>query len=153
MDPQDLLYTNSFVQSDVISKTQLRESQENYGRFRNYVGSREIETNQYIDTDSKESDPFNINKTLQEPFPTNLKKNHYPTFDTYINDISKNRYQKERLTKISVNSKDRNKQVRKVKFTTSIDLDAKTRDLTINSLYLKLKNSLRNLHYPAKSLA
>ncbi len=49
--------------------------------------------------------------------------------------------QKVHLATMNVNSKDRNKQVRKVKFTTSIDLDAKTRDLTINSLYLKLKNS------------
>ena len=49
--------------------------------------------------------------------------------------------QKVHLSTMNVNSKDRNKQVRKVKFTTSIDLDAKTRDLTINSLYLKLKNS------------
>ncbi len=104
-----MLYTNLFVDETIISKDELEESQKNYGRFREYIGSREVETNEYIDRDNKESDPFNISKTLNEPFPTNLKKNHYPTFDNYINDISKNRYQKERVTKISVNSADRNK--------------------------------------------
>jgi hypothetical protein len=109
MDPQDLLYTNVFVDQNVISKEELDATRTNYGRFRDYIGSREKETNQYIDENAKESDPFNISKTLQEPFPTNLKKNHYPLFDSYIKDISQNRYQKERVTKMSLNSADRNK--------------------------------------------
>lgn len=109
MDPQDLLYTNVFVDENVITKEELDETRTNYGRFRDYIGSREKETNQYIAENGKESDPFNISKTLQEPFPTNLKKNHYPLFDTYIQDISKNRYQKEKITKMSLNSADRNK--------------------------------------------
>jgi hypothetical protein len=109
MDPQDLLYSNSFVQKNVISPQELEESQKNYGRFREYIGNREVETNEYVDEDMKESDPFNINKSLQEPYPTNLKKNHYPLFDTYTQDIVKTRYQKEKISKISINSTDRNK--------------------------------------------
>ncbi len=109
MDPQDLLYTNVFENTEVITDNQLDESKKNYSRFREYIGSREIETNEYIDNDNKESYPFNINKTLQEPYPTNLKKNHYPLFDSYTQDIVKSRYQKEKITKVSINSKDRNR--------------------------------------------
>ncbi len=111
MDPQDLLFTNIFENTDVITDKQLEESKKNYSRFREYVGSREIETNEYLNNDDKESDPFNINKTLQEPYPTNLKKNHYPKFDGYIKDIVDHSYQKDKITKISINSKDRNKSV------------------------------------------
>jgi hypothetical protein len=49
--------------------------------------------------------------------------------------------QKVYISTMNSNTKDRSKNVRKAKFCTSIDLDSKTRDLTINSLYLKLKNS------------
>ncbi len=108
MDPQDLLFTNVFENTNVITDKQLDQSKKNYNRFREYVGSREVETNEYIKNDDKESDPFNINKTLQEPYPPNLKKNHYPKFDSYISDIVDHSYQKEKITKISVNSKDRN---------------------------------------------
>ncbi len=108
-DLQDLLYTNVFENTDVITDKQLEESKKNYSRFREYVGSREVETNEYVENDYKESNPFNINKTLQEPYPTNLKKNHYPKFDSYIQDIVDTSYQKEKITKVSVNSKDRNR--------------------------------------------
>lgn len=108
MDPQDLLYTNIFENTSVITDKQLDESRKNYSRFREYIGDREIDTNEYIDNDGKESNPFNINKTLQEPYPTNLKKNHYPLFDKYTQDIVKSTYQKEKVTKVSINSKDRN---------------------------------------------
>ena len=49
--------------------------------------------------------------------------------------------QKAYISTMNSNTKDRSKNVRKAKFCTSIDLDSKTRDITINSLYLKLKNS------------
>ena len=109
MNFQDLLYTNLIPEStQVVSENEFNQTQNNYERFKNYVNNQTEETNQYINEDSKESDGFNINKTLSEPYPTNLKKNHYPLFDTYIQDISRSRFQKEKLTKISVNSMDRN---------------------------------------------
>ncbi len=107
MDPQDLLFTNTFVNENVINKKELQESSKNYFRFKKYVENNLNETNDYINDDSKESDPFNINKTLQEPWPTNLKKNHYPLFDEYQRDISKSRYHKEIVSRISIESKNR----------------------------------------------
>ncbi len=109
MNTQDLLFTNTFESTDVITASNLESSRKNYGRFREYIGSRQLESNEYIKNDNKESDGFNLNKTRQEPWPPNLKKNHYPLFDEYTNDIVSSRYRKERLTKISINSNDRNK--------------------------------------------
>jgi len=49
--------------------------------------------------------------------------------------------QKAFIATLSTTPKHRHKAVKSVKFTTSVELDAKNRDLTINALYLKLKNS------------
>lgn len=54
--------------------------------------------------------------------------------------VEKN-HQKVHIATLSENNKDRNHKALKTKFTTSIEKDAHTRDLTINALYLKLKNS------------
>ncbi len=108
MNPGDLLYTNVFETTNVLSSNDLNQSKENYTRFRNYVGGRQIESNEYIREDTKESDPMNINKMNQDPWPSDLRKNHYPKFSSTLKDISDNRYQKSRITKISVNSRDRN---------------------------------------------
>ncbi len=107
MNPGDLLYTNVFETTNVLSSNDLNQSKENYTRFRNYVGGRQIESNEYIREDTKESDPLNINKMNQDPWPSDLRKNHYPKFSSTLKDISDNRYQKNRITKISVNSRDR----------------------------------------------
>ena len=46
--------------------------------------------------------------------------------------------QKAYISTMNSNTKDRSKNVRKAKFCTSIDLDSKTRDITINSLFYNI---------------
>ena len=107
-DPQDLLYTNQFISTDILSDKELEKETEYYDRFKNYIdnGSAD-EIKKYIDKDLYESDPVNINRILHKKWPLNGNKNHYPLFDTYINDISTDRYKKEIVTKINVDSKNR----------------------------------------------
>lgn len=107
-DPQDLLYTNQFISTDILSDKELTKETEYYDRFKNYIdnGSSD-EIKKYIDKDLYESDPVNINRILHKKWPLNGNKNHYPLFDTYINDISTDRYKKEIVTKVNIDSKNR----------------------------------------------
>ena len=107
-DPQDLLYTNKFISTNVLSERNLLNDTEYYDRFKNYIdnGSSD-EIKKYIETDENESDPININKTLNQKWPIGNNKNHYPLFDTYIRDISTNRYKKEIITKVNIDSNNR----------------------------------------------
>lgn len=80
--------------------------------------------------------------TKEEAEPTDII--FYPSrFDDENNimelTVEKNG-QKVFLSTLNLNNKDRLKNVKKSKFTTSIEQDSKTRDITINALYLKLKN-------------
>ena len=81
-DPQDLLYTNQFISTDILSDKELTKETEYYDRFKNYVdnGSSD-EIKKYIDKDLYESDPVNINRILHKKWPLNGNKNHYPLFD------------------------------------------------------------------------
>jgi hypothetical protein len=108
-DPQDLLYTNIFSSTDVLSDKTLLEESKNYNRYKKYVeDSTKNDYNKYVDDNEYEESQININKTLYNKWPVNGKKNHYPLFDTYISDISTDRYKKEIITKVSIDSKNRN---------------------------------------------
>ena len=48
-----------------------------------------------------------INKTLNRKWPITNSRNHYPLFDTYINDISSNSYRKNVITKVNIDSANR----------------------------------------------
>lgn len=107
-DPQDLLYTNNFVSKDIITNTELIKETEYYNRFQNYFDNGIVdETEKYINDDLNESSKVNIDSTLFRKWPVNKNKNHYPLFDTYINDISVDRYKKEIITRVNIDSKNR----------------------------------------------
>ena len=108
-DPQDLLYTNNFISTNILTDKQLSEESNYYDRFKNYIDNEDTsEVVKYIDDDANESSPVNLEKTLNTKWPIYSNKNHYPLFDTYINDISTNRYKKEFVTKVNIDSLNRN---------------------------------------------
>ena len=115
MNPQDLLYTNEFVEKydgKKYNESNNDKLSEDYYRYTNYVGSTpNNETNEYITSDNYENDPVNINKRLNTKFPVYRNRNHYPLFDPFINDISVNQYQKIIETKINLDSMFRNRSI------------------------------------------
>lgn len=104
-DPQDLLYTNNFISTNLLTNQSLIDETKYYDRFTNFIQKkREKDTEKYIDDDLNEESQINLNKTLRNKWPVDYKKNNYPLFDTFINDVSTNRYKKEIVTKISIDS-------------------------------------------------
>jgi sporulation protein YlmC with PRC-barrel domain len=107
-DPQDLLYTNQFIATNVLSNAEVEEGTKYYDRFKDYLsGTEKDQTERYIDNDGAESDPVNRQKILNTKWPIYGNRNHYPLFDKYINDISVNRYKKEIISKVSIDTKNR----------------------------------------------
>jgi len=107
-DPQDLLYTNKFISTDILTDNQLIRETEYYDRFKNYIDSNVTDgIDNYVKNNEYESSSINIDKTLHTKWPIYSNKNHYPLFDTYTNDISTNRYKKEVVTKINIDSRNR----------------------------------------------
>jgi hypothetical protein len=105
-DPQDLLYTNKFISTDIITDTQLVKETEYYDRFKNYIDNNLTdEIQNYVKNDEYETSTVNIDKSLDTKWPIYSNKNHYPLFDSYTNDISTNRYTKEVITKINIDSR------------------------------------------------
>ena len=108
MDPQDLLYTNEFLNSNIISDKDLLDNTQYYNRFTDYIEKKTVsETQNYLNDNEKESSLVNIDKNLYTKWPIYNNKNHYPLFDSYINDISSNRYKKKILTRVSIDSRNR----------------------------------------------
>jgi len=107
-DPQDLLYTNKFISTDILTDNQLIRETEYYDRFKNYIDKDVTDgIDNYVKNNEYESSSINIDKTLHTKWPIYSNKNHYPLFDTYTNDISTNRYKKEVVTKINIDSRNR----------------------------------------------
>ena len=107
-DPQDLLYTNKFISTNILSESELTNETAYYDRFTNYVnGQSKNDIEEYVENNSYETSDINIDKTLNKPWPIGNKKNHYPLFDSYTNDISENRYKKEIITKVNIDSRNR----------------------------------------------
>jgi hypothetical protein len=124
MNPQDLLYTNKFLTTSTLSKKEYEDNNKNYVRYKNFVDKNVTnETDNYINNDSKEGDPFNINKRNLNKFPVGNNGNNYPLFDSYISDISKDTYEKEYVTKVNVDSllRDRTKSPSSSNFTLKFD--------------------------------
>jgi hypothetical protein len=109
-DPQDLLYTNNYISTSVINNEKLLKEEDYYERFTDYLDkNKESDVDRYIDDDLNEESQINLNKTLRTKWPVDNKKNHYPLFDTFTTDVSTNRYKKEILTKVSIDSINRDK--------------------------------------------
>lgn len=159
-DPQDLLYTNNFLQKDVLSEKSLLEDTDYYNRFENYINNNLSNTTEnYLSKDLYEKDLINLNKTLHEKWPLNKNKNHYPLFDSYINDISTNRYKKNILTKISIASENRdvgnypNSNAFQMSLNTSINNVTKIyiNDIIFPNLNESFNNNINNLSWQYSS--
>ena len=108
-DPQDLLYTNKFIETDIISQKNLSEQSRYYDRFETYLENNKISgVKSYVDDNLYSDDKVNMDKNLKSKWPTYSNKNQYPLFDSFINDVSVDRYTKEVITKVSINSNNRN---------------------------------------------
>ena len=94
-DPQDLLYTNKFISEDILTYKDLNTEGNYYNRFENYIGNTQTELSKYLSNDQYETSPINLDRNLDQKWPINKNKNHYPLFDSYIKDISNDKYQKE----------------------------------------------------------
>ena len=109
-DPQDLLYTNQFVKSSILSKAELLNNTKNYDLYKDYVDKNtETSTKKYITEDEYESSLINLDRSATQKWPVDKNKNHYPIFDPYINDISTNIYKKSILTRVNIDSQNRDK--------------------------------------------
>ena len=111
MDIQDLLYTNKFINTEVLSDKQIKDETARYPRVISYIDDKfnsDINRlNSYVDNDLYEDNPVNIDKALDKPFPVAMNKNHYPMFDKQLNDLNSKSYKKIKTTDISINSNDR----------------------------------------------
>lgn len=109
-DPQDLLYTNQFSKSSILSKAELLNNTKNYDLYKDYVDkNNETSTKKYITEDEYESSLINLDRSATQKWPVDKNKNHYPLFDPYINDISTNTYKKSVLTRVNIDSQNRDK--------------------------------------------
>ena len=107
-DPQDLLYTNKFISDEILTKKDLIDENKFYSRFENYINvTKESELRNYINNDEYENSPINLDRNLNTKWPIYKNKNHYPLFNSYIKDISENKYQKEIITKINIDNMNR----------------------------------------------
>jgi len=108
IDPQDLLYTNNFIDTNIINESQIQEETKNYDRFVNYESNQNSEdtnnTLRFLNNTDEESDNINIKKSYYQPFPINNRKNHYPLLDPLLKDISKDRYTKIEETHFSIDT-------------------------------------------------
>ena len=109
MDPQDLLYTNKFVSKDVISSNDLKMGTKYYKNFQDNIDKRSSLTKKYLNTNLKDGDSININKTESKPWPPNNNRNFKPIFSNAVSDVVENKYIKAIRTILSIYSKDRNK--------------------------------------------
>lgn len=111
-DPQDLLYTNNFLNSNILNQNEIDTQTKNYDRFVNYEMNQNTDftnnTLKYINNDDEETDKINIDKTNYQPFPNDNNKNNYPMFDPLLRDLSKNTYTKIKDIIINVDTSNRN---------------------------------------------
>jgi len=154
-DPQDLLYTNRFISENILSDKQLTDETKYYDRFKNYIdNNKDSEIEKYIDNDTLESSPINLNKTLNRKWPITNSRNHYPLFDTYINDISSNSYQKDIITKINIDSA--NRDLSKYLYPNSFSLPFPKVFRNIKSIVLNdlcIKNPIQSVSFCKNALA
>ena len=109
-DPQDLLYTNNFVDTNILTSEQIENDTKYYDRYVNYLDNNpDNQVKEYSDNNLYENDLVNIQQTNSKQWPIDLKKNRYPLMDNLSKDISVNRYTQEQYLNLTVNSEERDK--------------------------------------------
>ena len=74
MDPQDLLYTNQFVSTNILNSKELKNSTKYYKQFQNHIDKNSNITKEYLSRNLKDGDPININKSNQNHGLFQMKK-------------------------------------------------------------------------------
>jgi hypothetical protein len=113
-DPQDLLYTNKFITKEILTTDELNQSAKYYNRYEEYNDKKytsEQESEKFINNDNYEDSFVNRERLLNQKWPISKNTNHYPLFDTYINDISSNIYKKKKAYKINIDTRNRNQAI------------------------------------------
>jgi hypothetical protein len=110
MNPQDLLYTNQFVATNIINKENLQNETKYYKNFQDHTDKTANITKKYLDRNNTDGTPLNVNKIKSNPWPPTNEKNYKPIFSNAVSDIVENKYIKAIRTIISIYSKDRNKE-------------------------------------------
>ena len=102
IDPQDLLYTNNFINTDLLTDKEINKNIKNYDNLKKKIKNKKINRLDFLEDNND-----NINKVNQNQFPSK-NKNRYPIFSETINDIVENKYKKIYKTNLYINSEDRN---------------------------------------------
>lgn len=154
-DPQDLLYTNSFINTEILNENDIKRETNNYDRFIDYESNQNTEatnnTLKYINNDDQETDSINIQKNNFQPFPIDNNKNNYPMFDPLLKDLSKNTYTKIRDNIINIDASSRNPILYPLSSKFKVDLPRtinNIQQIEINNInipnFLKSVNSIKN---------
>lgn len=121
-DPQDLLYTNQFISTEILNEDTIQSNTKFYDRYINHLDQTDtVNTNIYLDNNIKETDSVNINNTLEQHWPIEDNKNNYPLTNTFIKDVSENNYKFQKNMKVLIDSNNRNKN--KYPFSTDFSID------------------------------
>lgn len=109
-DPQDLLYTNQFISTDILDESTIQENTKFYNRYLNHLDeSNNVPTNEYLETNLTELNKVNINNSLYSQWPITNNKNPKPLTNTFIKDVSEDNYQFTKNKKVIIDSSNRNK--------------------------------------------
>ena len=111
MNPQDLLYTNSFVNTNVISSQNLVDHTKHYKQYQEHIHKKRNPTREYIERNKHTNDKINYDKRKADTMPTSSNRNIKPIFSKSFNDIIENKYSKKNKTAVSIYSDDRDKAV------------------------------------------
>ena len=109
MNPQDLLYTNQFENTNIISSKNLADHTKHYKQYQKHIHKTRNPTEEYLSQNNRTGDKINVDKRNAHPTPASSTSNIKPMFSTAINDIVDHKYSKSTRTAVSIYSDDRDK--------------------------------------------
>ena len=109
MNPQDLLYTNQFENTNIISSKNLGDHTKHYKQYQKHIHKLRNPTEEYLNNNTRRNDIINTDKRKAHPMPSPDNSNIKPIFSSAINDIVDHKYSKSTRTVISIYSDDRDK--------------------------------------------
>ena len=123
LNPHDLLYTNQFIQKNIITNREIENNIKNNHNYRRFVKKQENNTKKYLQTNLLQSDPINLNKMNKQPWPKFKNNSNKPILSNVVKDMSEDRYRKTLKTLISINSDDRDIATSTIPNNYNIELD------------------------------
>ena len=84
-DPQDLLYTNEYINSNILNKNEIANQNQYYEQYQDFVDNNSTsDIKGYVNDDLYEDSEVNHAKNLNTKWPPESNKNQYPLFDKFI---------------------------------------------------------------------